>query len=85
MEDQFLLALTKGGYDINGDNISNDLQVIVPVVIQCFDEKALRYLATKTTLPLVYLMEKNPAGGWTDNFIKDLASFAQGERKREKM
>ena len=49
-------ALEAGGYPTKGsaeDGVFNDLNQVVPVVIQCFEWPTVQYLSTLTTLPLV--------------------------------
>jgi glycerophosphoryl diester phosphodiesterase len=67
MEDLFLVALRKGGYATSGPSAYNNVKDVVPVVIQCFESEPLRYLSTKTSLPLIFLMEQNPENGTNMN------------------
>jgi hypothetical protein len=48
------------------------------MIIQSFEIEPLKYLSTRTNLPLSYLMRENPGEGWTDEFITTLASYVQG-------
>jgi hypothetical protein len=48
------------------------------MIIQSFELEPLKYLSTKTSLPLSYLMRANPEEGWTDEYITNLASYVQG-------
>jgi len=78
MEDLLLIALGEGGYAKNGTQVFNNLKDVVPMIIQSFELEPLKYLSTKTSLPLSYLMRANPKEGWTDEFITNLASYVQG-------
>lgn len=76
MEDMFLDSLTKGGYQVAGADVPNDLSKVVPVLVQCFDPKSLVYLKSKSTLPLLQLLEATTAGFWTQEKVEELASYA---------
>jgi len=78
MEDMLLSTLTESGFAINGDDVPNDLHQVVPLVIQCFDSSSLIYLKSQCTLPLVYLVEKQPLSFWTNENIQSIAAYAQG-------
>jgi glycerophosphoryl diester phosphodiesterase len=77
MEDMLLDSLTKGGYDVIGPNVYNDLKTVVPVVIQCTDPRSLIYLRSKTTLPLTQLLSKTTAIAWNNITVSGWASYAQ--------
>lgn len=77
MEDMFLNALVKGGYQIQGSGVFNDLHEVVPVVVQCFEATTLQYLREKCDLPLVLLLEIQPTTFWTKDNLGQIASYAQ--------
>ncbi len=56
MEDLFLKKLEQYGYHINDENTPRDLTKVLPIAIQCFKSPSLKYLATKTNIPLVQLL-----------------------------
>lgn len=76
MEDMFLESLQKGGYQVTGDDVPHDLKQVVPVVIQCFEEETLKYLKTKTNIPLIQLLNQHYK--WTQENVNMLASYANG-------
>jgi len=77
MEDMLLTALQGGGYEVYGDSVPSDLSKVVPVVIQCFDATSLQYLKTKTTLPLMYLVQPPVAPSfWSKESIANVATYA---------
>eukprot|EP01037_Dinobryon_pediforme_P045344 gene45344-57775_t len=76
MEDLFLESLQKGGYQVTGDDVPHDLKQVVPVVIQCFEEETLKYLKTKTNIPLIQLLNQHYK--WTQENVNMLASYANG-------
>lgn len=79
MEDMFLESLVKGGYEVYGEQVPNDLSKVVPVVVQCFESQSLKYLKEKSTLPRIFLVNEVGAAFWTnkDNVAK-IAEFANG-------
>lgn len=77
MEDMLLDALVSGGYEVYGD-VPNNLQQVVPVVIQCFEAPSLQYLHTKTALPLILLLETVPESFWTTENLNQIATYASG-------
>lgn len=56
MEDIFLKKIILSGYSVTGDLTPRDLSKVVPIVIQCFKSESLKYIATKTNIPLVQLI-----------------------------
>jgi hypothetical protein len=56
MEDLFLKKLSSAGYSIQGAHTPRDLTKVLPIVIQCFKASSLKYLFTKTNIPLVQLL-----------------------------
>lgn len=56
MEDLFLKKLTSAGYSVQGPETPVDLTKVLPIVIQCFKSSSLKYLSTKTNIPLVQLL-----------------------------
>ena len=78
MEDMLLEALTAGGYEVYGSAVPNNLQQVVPVVVQCFDPESLVYLRNKTTLPLILLLEAVDPSFWNSDNLNQIASFADG-------
>jgi glycerophosphoryl diester phosphodiesterase len=78
MEDMLLEALVTGGYEVYGSEVANDLQQVVPVVVQCFEPDSLVYLHSKTPLPLILLMNNQPADFWTTDNMAQIASYAAG-------
>jgi glycerophosphoryl diester phosphodiesterase len=77
MEDMLLDSLIKGGYDVIGPNVYNDLNSVVPVIIQCSDPRALIYLRSKTTLPLTQLLTTTTSIAWNNITVSGWASYAQ--------
>ena len=55
MSDMLLNRLQIGGYATSGEYAYNNLSLVVPVVIQCFEADTLENLRNKTDLPLVGL------------------------------
>jgi glycerophosphoryl diester phosphodiesterase len=52
--DMLLAALSRAGYQTGtGPDVPRDLGMVVPVVIQCFENQILQYLRTRTAIPLV--------------------------------
>jgi glycerophosphoryl diester phosphodiesterase len=52
--DMLLSALSRAGYQTGtGPEVPRDLGMVVPVVIQCFENQTLQYLRSKTAIPLV--------------------------------
>lgn len=78
MEDMFLDSLAKGGYEVTGDDVPNNLHQVLPVVIQCFDESSLKYMREKTSIPLIQLYEDQPNGFYNETTYKHVASYANG-------
>eukprot|EP00598_Pedospumella_elongata_P004795 CAMPEP_0184978310 /NCGR_PEP_ID=MMETSP1098-20130426/8848_1 /TAXON_ID=89044 /ORGANISM="Spumella elongata, Strain CCAP 955/1" /LENGTH=369 /DNA_ID=CAMNT_0027501431 /DNA_START=41 /DNA_END=1150 /DNA_ORIENTATION=+ len=79
MEDMFLAELTAGGFDAYGPEVANNIiDQVVPVVVQCFENATLSYLRSKTTLPLIYLMNKVDNSWYTQANIDAVATFATG-------
>ncbi len=79
MEDMFLDSLTKGGYEVYGDKVPNDLSKVVPVVVQCFEADSLKYLKEKSTLPRIYLVNKMGSSFWTNKSnVAKISEFANG-------
>jgi len=78
MEDMFLESLVAGGYAVNGENAYADMNVVVPVVVQCFDPLSLKYLRTKSSLPLIQLVYPPTKPEDVLKFLtgKDLTDFA---------
>jgi len=86
MEDMLLNQLANAGYIINDRNdnhhdhhhkslsSSTDLYDVQPIIIQCFDENSLRYLHTKTTFPLIQLLEHQSILFWTERDEKKISS-----------
>lgn len=77
MEDMLLTALSDGGYLVSGPSVPNDLNQVLPVVIQSFDNSSLQYLRDKTSIPLVQLLEIQPSSFWTPQNIAEIATYAQ--------
>jgi glycerophosphoryl diester phosphodiesterase len=77
VEDMVLDALVKGGYTVTGPDVQNDLKNVVPVVIQCFEANALINLRSKTTLPLMQLVDKTDASAWTNSTVAAYAVYSQ--------
>lgn len=78
MENMLLDALVAGGFDVYGAEVANDLQQVVPVVVQCFEPQSLEYLHTKTPLPLILLLEKQSDSFWTEDNMQKIATYAAG-------
>lgn len=78
MEDMLLDALVEGGYEVYGSEVPNNLQQVVPVVVQCFDAASLQYLRPKTTLPLLLLLNTQPASFWSSDNMAAIATYADG-------
>jgi glycerophosphoryl diester phosphodiesterase len=76
MVDMFLTSLTKGGYEIKGENVSKNLTQVVPVLVQCFSPSPLVELSKKCDLPLLQLIDKTNASSWTEEKVKEIASYA---------
>lgn len=81
MEEMFLGVIAAAGYPIDGSNVLNNLADVVPIVIECFDANSLKYLSTKTSIPLVYLMEA-PESAESDyintTFLGAISQFVSG-------
>jgi hypothetical protein len=56
MEDLFLKKITLYGYSVTNINTPRDLRNVVPMAIQCFKSSSLKYLSTRTNIPLVQLI-----------------------------
>ena len=56
MEDLFLKKITLYGYSVNNINTPRDLRNVVPMAIQCFKSSSLKYLSTRTNIPLIQLI-----------------------------
>jgi glycerophosphoryl diester phosphodiesterase len=78
MEDMLLDALVSGGFDVYGDAVANDLQQVVPVVVQCFEADTLKYIHGKSTLPLILLLNPTPPSFWTQENMQQVATYAAG-------
>lgn len=76
MEDLLLEALVAGGYEVFGADVPRDLNQVLPVVIQCFEPPSLQYLATKTKIPLILLLEAQKTSFWTDKNMASIAAYA---------
>ena len=48
------------------------------MVVQCFEPASLQYLHTKSTLPLILLLEPVPPAFWNADNMKSIASYATG-------
>lgn len=77
MEDMLLDALVAGGFQVYGD-VPNNLQQVVPVVIQCFEAATLQYLRSKTALPLILLLNPVPGTFWNTENLNQIATYASG-------
>jgi glycerophosphoryl diester phosphodiesterase len=78
MEDMLLTALKQGGYLVDGPDVPNDLQMVLPVVIQCFEANSLQYLRTKTSIPLILLLDTIAPSNWTESTFQAIAQYAHG-------
>ncbi len=76
MEDLLLTALDNGGYKVFGNDVPNNLNQVLPVVIQCFEASALQNLHLKTKIPLILLLEKQDASFWNEKNMLSIASYA---------
>ena len=56
MEDLFLKKITLYGYSVTNINTPRDLRNVVPMAIQCFKSSSLKYLSTRTNIPLIQLI-----------------------------
>jgi len=79
MEDMLLESLkTSGGYKVSyTEDVPKDLKQVLPVVIQCFEATSLQYLHTKTSIPLVQLLEATTKSYWTTKKLEEISSYAQ--------
>lgn len=82
MEDLLLQALNDAGYHTNDEKTPRNLRNVVPVAIQCFKEESLRYLATKTNIPLIQLIGVSsefptPLAVWNEKHLDSIAEYAQ--------
>lgn len=75
MADRLLERLHSGGYSISGEYAFNNLSMVVPVAIQCFEADALVNIRNKTDLPLVLLM-KEPS--YNESYLDYAMTFADG-------
>lgn len=55
-----LTQLDAAGYAVRGENVPNNLQQVVPIVLQCFEAETLQYLHSLTPLPLVRTLLLTP-------------------------
>lgn len=76
MEEMLLESLQKGGYETSGSGVPNNLTSVVPVVIQCFEPPSLQYLKSKTSIPLIQLVEA--AFPWSKADVSKIAAYADG-------
>jgi len=74
MEDMLLSSLRTLGFLTT--NAPNDLSHVVPVVVQCFNASALRYLRPLTDLPLVMLLAGDVEVAMSEEALDDYATFA---------
>lgn len=82
MEDLLLNQLATAGYHLNDSSTPRDLHGVVPVAIQCFKNSSLKYLATKTSIPLVQLMgisneQPDKAAVFTEAVLDEVMLYAQ--------
>eukprot|EP00604_Paraphysomonas_vestita_P001095 CAMPEP_0174818370 /NCGR_PEP_ID=MMETSP1107-20130205/1036_1 /TAXON_ID=36770 /ORGANISM="Paraphysomonas vestita, Strain GFlagA" /LENGTH=324 /DNA_ID=CAMNT_0016030117 /DNA_START=75 /DNA_END=1049 /DNA_ORIENTATION=- len=74
MEDMLLDTLVKYNYSIH--NVSQDMKLVHPVIIQCFDPNSLQYLRNLTDIPLLRLLyDTDP---WDEEILSSIAQYAQG-------
>lgn len=73
MEDMLLESLTRAGYVLSG--VSQDMKMVHPVVIQCFDPNSLQYLRNLTDVPLIRLLyDTDP---WDEDTLISISEYAQ--------
>jgi glycerophosphoryl diester phosphodiesterase len=84
MEDLFVKAIKDAGYhyDINDERTPRDVDVVLPLAIQCFKPQSLKYLAKITNIPLVQLIGTSaeyptPLSVWNEKVLDDVATYAQ--------
>ncbi len=71
MEDMLLESLARAGYALSG--VSQDMKMVHPVVIQCFDPNSLKYLRNLTDIPLSRLLyDTDP---WDEGLVNLFPSF----------
>jgi glycerophosphoryl diester phosphodiesterase len=82
MEDLLLDQLAAAGYHVNDSSTPRDLQSVVPVAIQCFKNSSLKYLASRTNIPLVQLMgisneQPDKTAVFTEAVLDEVMGYAQ--------
>lgn len=82
MEDLLLDQLVAAGYHVNDSSTPRDLSAVVPVAIQCFKNSSLKYLSSRTNIPLVQLMgisneQPDKAAVYTESVLDEVMSYAQ--------
>ena len=83
MADMLLEELKKGGYQIKGNNVYNNMKNVVPCIIECFDSVTLKYLHNITDIPLIQLLDPPNSTDerikyWTDERLKEISSYSNG-------
>jgi glycerophosphoryl diester phosphodiesterase len=74
MEQMVLDELQAHGYELKG--VSQDLNLVQPVLLQSKEEESLRILKTLTDIPLLQLM--NSGYQWSDELLGTFSEYAQG-------
>ena len=74
MEHMVLEELEAHGYATK--DVSQDLRLVQPVLLQCKEADSLRTLRTLTDIPLQQLMNSNYV--WSDAQLDEFAVYAQG-------
>lgn len=71
VEDLLVQQLSAAGYQTS--NVSKDLRMVNPVVVQCFEADSLKKLKTICDLPLVLLVQI-----WDPSMLVEIATYANG-------
>lgn len=74
MEQMVLDELKAHGYAI--EDVSQDLQLVQPVILQSKETDSLQILSTLTDIPLQQLM--NAGYVWSDDLLANFSTYAQG-------
>jgi len=83
MEDIFLRSLAKNGYRWEKDDTetpANLAKGVVPIALQGFDMDSMKYVASKSSIPLIQLIskyKKTPRQAWNEKVLNEVATFAQ--------
>lgn len=82
VEDMLLANLSAAGYDVYRKNppspasSANMTSQVLPVIYECFDEKSLMIMRERSSLPLVQLLEKQPATFYNTSTMNAIARYS---------